>query len=292
MALRERGIDEIVLHTGQHYDRELSQVFFEELGLEEPRYALDLRTADPAEMQAAIAGPLREQEPDWVLVYGDTNSTLAGALAASAGRRPARARRGRVAQRRPLDARRAEPDRGRPDRRAALRPGRALARAARRARASPGRAEVVGDVMADATRLFEPIARKRVATVVDRALRRADHPPRGEHRAGAAAAAGREPELDRLARFVFPVHPRTRKVLDEHGIEPAPQLHPIAPVGYLEMLALVAGARAVVTDSGGLQKEAYWLRVPVRHAAALDRVGRHRRSPARTPWSTRTTRAG
>ena len=62
--------------------------------------------------------------------------------------------------------------------------------------------------------------------------------------------------------FVFPVHPRTRRVLDEHAIEPAPRLHPIAPVGYLEMLALVSGARAVVTDSGGLQKEAYWLRVP------------------------------
>src|ERR1041385_4835686 len=83
VALRERGIEEIVLHTGQHYDRELSQVFFEELGLAEPRHALDLRTADPNEMQAAIAGPLREESPDWVLVYGDTNSTLAGGLAAS-----------------------------------------------------------------------------------------------------------------------------------------------------------------------------------------------------------------
>src|SRR6478736_8026986 len=82
VALRERGIDEVVLHTGQHYDRELSQVFFEELGLDEPRYALDLRTADTAEMQAAIAGPLEDEAPDWVLVYGDTNSTLAGALAA------------------------------------------------------------------------------------------------------------------------------------------------------------------------------------------------------------------
>src|SRR6188508_2705412 len=83
VALRERGIDEIVLHTGQHYDSQLSQVFFEELGLEEPRYALDLRTADAAEMRAAIAGPLAQDEPDWVLVYGDTNSTLAGALAAA-----------------------------------------------------------------------------------------------------------------------------------------------------------------------------------------------------------------
>src|SRR4051794_31652837 len=81
VALRERGIEEIVLHTGQHYDRELSQVFFEELGLDEPRYGLGLRTADPARMQEAIAGPLRDERPAWVLVYGDTNSTLAGALA-------------------------------------------------------------------------------------------------------------------------------------------------------------------------------------------------------------------
>src|SRR5215467_4743892 len=82
VALRERGIDEVVVHTGQHYDRELSQIFFEELGLDEPRYALDLRTADTAEMRAAIAPALDGEQPDWVLVYGDTNSTLAGALAA------------------------------------------------------------------------------------------------------------------------------------------------------------------------------------------------------------------
>ena len=82
VALGERGIDEVVLHTGQHYDPELSQVFFEELGLEEPRYALDLRSADTTAMRAAIAAPLAEEGPDWVLVYGDTNSTLAGALAA------------------------------------------------------------------------------------------------------------------------------------------------------------------------------------------------------------------
>src|SRR4026207_1937774 len=78
VALRERGIEEVVLHTGQHYDRELSQVFFEELELDEPRYALDLRTADTAEMEAAIAPPLDEERPDWGLVYGETNSTLPG----------------------------------------------------------------------------------------------------------------------------------------------------------------------------------------------------------------------
>ena len=260
VALRERGIDEIVLHTGQHYDRELSQIFFEELGLEEPQYALALRTADPAEMQAAIAGPLREQESDWVLVYGDTNSTLAGALAAAASGVPiahveAGLRSGDLSM--PEERNRIEVDRiaqllFTPDERS---------RDQLAAEGVPGRAEVVGDVMADATRLFEPIARRRVDRVVD-----GPYDVLTIHR-----EANTEPErLRRLVEslnatgrsFVFPVHPRTRKVLDEHGITPAPRLHAIAPVGYLEMLALVAGARAVVTDSGGLQKEAYWLGVP------------------------------
>src|SRR6266566_2803003 len=83
VALREAGIEEIVLHTGQHYDRLLSQVFFDELELEPPNFSLDLRTADPESMRPPIESVLRENRPDWVLVYGDTNSTLAGALAAS-----------------------------------------------------------------------------------------------------------------------------------------------------------------------------------------------------------------
>ena len=287
VALRERGIEEIVLHTGQHYDRELSQVFFEELGLEEPRYALDLRTADPAEMQAAIAGPLREQEPDWVLVYGDTNSTLAGALAAAAAGVPiahveAGLRSGDLSM--PEERNRIEVDRMAqllftPDERS---------RDQLAAEGVPGRAEVVGDVMADATRLFEPIARKRVDLSVDEPYdvltihREANtEPERLRRLVESLGATGRT--------FVFPVHPRTRKVLDEHGIEPAPEIRQIAPVGYLEMLALVAGARAVVTDSGGLQKEAYWLRVPcvtLRPSTEwVDTVW-----SGRTPWSTPTTR--
>src|SRR4051794_40510892 len=83
VALRERGIDEVVLHTGQHYDRELSQVFFDELGLGEPRYRLDAHTADPDAMTPGIADALRAERPGWALVYGDTNSTLAGARAAA-----------------------------------------------------------------------------------------------------------------------------------------------------------------------------------------------------------------
>jgi UDP-GlcNAc3NAcA epimerase len=260
VALRERGIDEVVLHTGQHYDPQLSQVFFEELALEEPRYALDLRTADAAEMQGAIAGPLAQEEPDWVLVYGDTNSTLAGALAADEAGVPlahveAGLRSGDLSM--PEERNRIETDRIArllfcPDERSAE------TLAAERVR---GRAEVVGDVMADATRVFAPIAQRRAAVGVPE-----QYAVLTIHR-----EANTEPEaLRRIVQalnetswtFVFPVHPRTRNVLDAHGIEVGPQVHAIEPVGYLEMLALVSGATRVVTDSGGLQKEAYWLRIP------------------------------
>ena len=260
VALRERGIEEIVLHTGQHYDRELSQVFFEELGLDEPRYALDLRTADPVALQAAIADPLREQQPDWVLVYGDTNSTLAGGLAAAAAGVPlahveAGLRSGDLSM--PEERNRIEVDRISQ----LLFPPDERSRDQLAAEGVQGRAEVVGDVMADATRLFEPIARKRAAPALDEPYdvltihREANtEPERLRRLVESVGATGRT--------LLFPVHPRTRKVLDEHGIEPAVNVRQLRPVGYLEMLALVAGARVVVTDSGGLQKEAYWLRVP------------------------------
>jgi UDP-GlcNAc3NAcA epimerase len=127
-----------------------------------------------------------------------------------------------------------------------------------------GRAEVVGDVMADATRLFAPIAARRVD--VGKLAGTGPYDVLTLHR-----QANTEPDrlrrlLDALgdadARFVFPVHPRTRRVVEEHRLELPANVRALAPLGYLEMLALVGSARAVVTDSGGLQKEAYWLGVP------------------------------
>jgi UDP-N-acetylglucosamine 2-epimerase len=123
-----------------------------------------------------------------------------------------------------------------------------------------GRREIVGDVMADATRIFAPIARGRggcweppyVALTIHRQAN--TEPVRLRSIVDALAEAG--------ARFVFPVHPRTRHALEENDIRIPPNVASIPPLGYLEMLALVAGAAAVVTDSGGLQKEAYWLGVP------------------------------
>jgi UDP-N-acetylglucosamine 2-epimerase len=257
-ALREAEIEEVVVHTGQHYDPELSQVFFDELGLARP-VNLDLRTAEVEAMRPPLRSAIEEIRPDAVLVYGDTNSTLAGTRAAAGAGTPvahveAGMRSGDLSM--PEEHTRIEVDRTAdvlfcPDERSAE---------TLRREGVPGRIEVVGDVMADATRLFLPVARGRAPAVA---------PPYAVltlHR-----QANTQP--DRLGRlvsavnatgwtFVFPVHPRTRRVLDEHGIGLGPNVHPTEPLGYLEMLDLLGGSTRVVTDSGGLQKEAYWLRVP------------------------------
>jgi UDP-N-acetylglucosamine 2-epimerase len=257
VALRDAGIDDVVLHTGQHWDPEMSQVFFDELGIPEPAYRLDLRTADVEAMTPAIRGAVARERPDWVLVYGDTNSTLAGARAA--GGVP-------VAH---VEAGLRSFDLTMPEERNRIAVDKLAAllfcpdeRSARQLESEgvPGRAEVVGDVMADATRVFAPIAARReapfarpyVALTIHREAN--THPERLRAIVDALGAAD--------SRFVFPVHPRTRHVLDAAGIALPANVEGIEPLGYLEMLGLVGGADAVVTDSGGLQKEAYWLRVP------------------------------
>jgi UDP-N-acetylglucosamine 2-epimerase len=257
VALRDAGIDEVVLHTGQHWDPEMSQVFFDELAIPEPAHSLDLRTADADRMASAIAEVVARERPDWVLVYGDTNSTLAGARAAN-GVPVAHVEAGLRSfdPSMPEERNRIEVDRLAalllcPDERSAEQ----LA-----SEGVAGRCEVVGDVMADATRLFAPIAlrravaRERPYTVLT-VHREANTAP-GRLRA-VVEAVGAVPR-----RFVFPVHPRTRHALAEHSLPLPANVEATEPLGYLEMLALVAAAEAVVTDSGGLQKEAYWLRVP------------------------------
>src|SRR5207249_4218848 len=163
IALREAGIDEVVVHTGQHYDPELSQIFFDELGLAEPAYRLDLRSADPDAMQPRIREALDRERPDWTLVYGDTNSTLAGARAAVDTGVPvahveAGLRSGDLTM--PEERNRIEVDRvGQllfaPDERSET---------TLEAEGAAGRIAVVGDVMRDALDLFAPIARRRPST--------------------------------------------------------------------------------------------------------------------------------
>jgi len=257
VALREAGIDEVVLHSGQHWDPAMSQVFFDELSIPEPKYRLDLRTAETEAMTGPIREAVEAEQPDWVLVYGDTNTTAAGARAA--GEVP-------VAH---VEAGLRSFDLSMPEERNRIEVDKVSAllftpdelSADQLAKESvPGRVAVVGDVMADATRVFLPIARRRevpyekpyVAVTIHR---QANTEP---DRLRAIAAAFGESEK----RFVFPVHPRTRHVLDEDAVDLPANVEQVDPLGYLEMLAFVAGAEAVLTDSGGLQKEAYWLRVP------------------------------
>jgi UDP-GlcNAc3NAcA epimerase len=257
VALRAAGIDEVVVHTGQHWDPEMSQVFFDELGIREPAHRLDLRTPDVDAMTATIREVVEHERPDWVLVYGDTNSTAAGARAAGdvpiahveAGLRS-------FDLSMPEEHNRIEVDRLAalllcPDERSAEQ----LA-----AEGVTGRREIVGDVMADATRLFAPVARRRGLLV---------EPPYAAitiHRQANTEPGRLRRILDGVnssgRRFAFPVHPRTARVLADERIDLGPDVVRLDPVGYLEMLSLVASADAVVTDSGGLQKEAYWLRVP------------------------------
>jgi len=258
-ALREAGIDEVALHTGQHYDAELSQIFYDELALPEPRYRLDLRQSDPHRMVPGIRDAIEREQPDWLLVYGDTNSTLAGAQAA--GATPvAHVEAGLRSfdPEMPEERNRIAIDRIAalllcPDERSA---------AQLEAEGAGGRREVVGDVMADANRIFAPVARER-----SRILERLAVTP-GEY---ALVTVHREANVrpDRLAHIVraldslelplvFPAHPRTRDALTAlpHRFQT------IEPVGFLDFAALASQARVVVTDSGGVQKEAYWYGVP------------------------------
>jgi UDP-GlcNAc3NAcA epimerase len=258
LALRAAGIDEVVLHTGQHWDPAMSEVFFRELAIPEPRYRLDLHTADVAAMRSPIAAAIAAEHPDWVLVMGDTNSTLAGAEAAKAvpvAHVEAGLRSFDLGM--PEERNRIEVDRLSalllcPDERSA---------AQLEAEGVRGRREVVGDVMADATRLFTPHAR-----TLHRGPTQGAYGVLTLHREANTEPARLRRLVDALnataANLVFPVHPRTRRVLDAERIELAPTIRAVAPLGYLELLALVLGSSVVVTDSGGLQKEAYWLGKP------------------------------
>jgi UDP-GlcNAc3NAcA epimerase len=261
LALHKAGIDEAVLHTGQHYDPALSQIFFEELGLPRPKHKLELQTADPEWMEPAIAEKLFGEDPDFVLVYGDTNSTLAGARAAVEAGIPlvhveAGLRSGDLEM--PEERTRIEVDRIAavllcPDERSA---------STLREEAVHGEIHVVGDVMADASMRFAPIARKRF-------------PIAFEPKSYALATVHREanvfqPRLGRIVQglnqvripVVFPAHPRTRYQLRHEQLKLSARVRMLDPLGYLELASLASQARVVITDSGGLQKEAYWYRVP------------------------------
>jgi UDP-N-acetylglucosamine 2-epimerase (non-hydrolysing)/UDP-GlcNAc3NAcA epimerase len=267
-VLRERH-EEVLVHTGQHHDEELSAVFFSELGLARPDRELGIaggsNVEQTARMLAALAPLAEELAPDAALVYGDTNSTLAGALAAALSEIPLVH----------VEAGMRSYDRSMPEERNRVLTDHAstlllcASQAAAenlRKEAAAGRVSVVGDVMVDVALRTAQTARANVEPLRERGLREGTYVLLTAHRAGNVDDERRLRELVELiaalpAPVVFPVHPRTRERLARSALrkrlEAIPGIVLTAPLGYAEFSSLLCHARAVVTDSGGVQKEAY-----------------------------------
>jgi UDP-N-acetylglucosamine 2-epimerase (non-hydrolysing)/UDP-GlcNAc3NAcA epimerase len=282
-TLRERH-EEILVHTGQHHEDSLSSVFFEELGLARPDHELGIaggtNSSQTARMLAAIEPLIGELVPHAVLVYGDTNSTLAGGLAGAQARLP-------VVH---VEAGMRSFDRAMPeelnrvlvDHLATLLlcpsdVGAENLRAEGVGAGSGATVEVVGDVMVDVAMRWQPLARADRASLEPYGVEPGAYLLLTAHRAGnvdppeqlqalveLVATVAREEES--LGPLVFPVHPRTRERLRAAGLEAAlsegGRVQLADPLPYAAFAALLAQSRAVLTDSGGVQKEAYLAGVP------------------------------
>ena len=267
-----RSHEEVVVHTGQHYDDEMSAVFFRELEMPAPDVNLDVGSGSHGSMTAEIIRRLEpvviEQRPEAILIYGDTNSTLAAALVVSKvsygdGARPWMAH---------VEAGLRSSNRSMPEERnrvvadhladLLLAPT-ALARDNLEREGLAPRTRLVGDVMVDS--LLWAVERSEsalpaAARAVDRYILLTLHRP--DNVDDPARLARWIDAFTELGHVVFPVHPRTRAVMESAGIGIPDNVQALDPVGYLTMVALERHARVVVTDSGGVQKEAYLLGVP------------------------------
>jgi UDP-N-acetylglucosamine 2-epimerase len=263
---------EILVHTDQHYDRNMSRIFFHELGIPRPDYNLGVRSGphglQTGKMLMRLERVLVKEQPDYVLIYGDTNSTLAGALAAAKLRIPvAHVEAGLRSFNRAMPE---EINRTVADHVSTLlfAPTSTAVRNLR-CEGITDNVFLVGDVMYDAARQHLEGARER-----SRIMRRLGIDPkayvlatvhRAENTDDPDRLGGILQALERLARelyVVFPAHPRTQKALRSLRIGQTKGLLLIEPVSYLDMLVLESQAHAILTDSGGVQKEAYFFRVP------------------------------
>jgi UDP-N-acetylglucosamine 2-epimerase (non-hydrolysing)/UDP-GlcNAc3NAcA epimerase len=267
------GHSELLVHTGQHFDDDLSAVFFTELGLPTPDLelgvALGSNTSQTARMLSALEPVVRESAPDAALVYGDTNSTLAGALAAAqAGVPVAHVEAGMRAFDRSMPE---ELNRVLVDHAASLllcSSSVAVDNLAREGVA--GAVELVGDVMIDVALEVQPRASERVDVLESRGLEPGGYLLATAHRAGNVDEPARLTLLVELLcamplPVLFPVHPRTRRRLEEADLLRRLEgrgVIVVPPLGYVETAALLCHAQAVLTDSGGLQKEAYVAGIP------------------------------
>jgi UDP-GlcNAc3NAcA epimerase len=269
----DRDFEEVLVHTGQHFDDNMSSIFFSELNIAPPRHHFAVSNAShgamTGEMLQAIEGVLLSEKPSSVIVYGDTNSTLAGALAATklgiplvhieAGLRS-------FDKSMPEEINRVVTDHISD---ILFCPTRVAVDNLEREGITGG-VHLVGDLMYDATLIATPIAERASTILEDLELKAGRYGVLTLHRAANtddAAALSRlldyAADQARGVPIVFPIHPRTLAAASKAGIDPVrPGIRVIEPLGYLDMCKLVHHASFVLTDSGGLQKEAYFHRVP------------------------------
>ncbi|MFH1160626.1 MAG: UDP-N-acetylglucosamine 2-epimerase (non-hydrolyzing) [bacterium] len=261
------GIREIILHTGQHYDENMSKVFFEELHIPEPDYNLGVGSGSHAwqtgMMLKGIEEVLLKEKPDWTLLYGDTNSTVAGALAATKLHIPvAHVEAGLRSFNRVMPE---EINRIVTDRISDLlfAPTQTAIDNLKK-EGLESSTKFTGDVMYDSLLYFREMVlnnldQYRIKNLPEKyflaTIHRAENTDHSEHMTNILKAFGALP-----FQVILPIHPRTRKIISSFSA-PA-NLRLIDPVSYLQMIALTMKAEKVLTDSGGLQKEAYFLGIP------------------------------
>jgi len=267
------AIEEVIVHTGQHFDDNMSEVFFEELSIPKPRYNLGLggltHGAMTGRMLEALEKRMVAEAPDWVIVYGDTNSTLAGAMAAvKLHQNIAHIEAGLRSFNRAMPE---EINRVVTDHVSTLlfAPTQTAVRNLSREGVDSGKVVFSGDVMRDAALYYgKQVADRPLPQGLDKdqpfvlaTLHRAENTDDPERLKVIVAALLR---LSARRKIVLPLHPRTRDAIDQLGLLASLQqaLAVIEPVGYLDMVALEQACHLVLTDSGGVQKEAYFFGKP------------------------------
>lgn len=262
---------EVIIHTGQHYDYEMNRVFFEQMEIPEPDYHLGVGSGthgyQTGEMLKRTETTLMEEKPDLVLVFGDTNSTLAGALAASKLHiKVAHVEAGLRCFDKSIPE---EINRVLTDHCSDLLfcPTKTAVGNLEREGINEG-VHLTGDVMIDALKDNIEVAERESSIMDTLNLKPKGYYLATLHRAGNTddpyILTNIVEAFCEIGNLIFPCHPRTEKSLRQFGLweELTKKIKVIKPVGYLDMLMLERGARKILTDSGGIQKEAYWLGVP------------------------------
>lgn len=265
-----KAAKEILVHTGQHYDYEMSDIFFDELRLPAPDYHLEIGSGthgwQTGQMLVKIEVILEKEKPDWLLLFGDTNSTLAGALAAAKLHvKIAHVEAGLRSFNRRMPE---EINRIICDQLSSLLfcpSGTAVDNLS--AEGITKGVHLVGDVMHDILKKALPSTVVNSRILSRFGLRNSPYCLATIHRAENTEDSQRLQDIieafNRLDEpVIFPLHPRTRKVMEENSIPVASNIRVTEPLGYIDMIRLEKSAKFILTDSGGIQKEAYWLGVP------------------------------